>query len=61
VIEGCVFGDESRDLILFAGGDDFLELPDGKIGRNTMPLDKERDVSMALRELMSSNSFLVLD
>jgi hypothetical protein len=44
VIEGGICRDDSGDLILFAGGDDFLELPDGKIGRNTVSFGKERDV-----------------
>jgi hypothetical protein len=44
VIEGGVCSDDSRDLILFAGGDDFLDLRDRKIGRNTVSFGKERDV-----------------
>lgn len=44
MIEGGVCRDDSGDLILFAGGDDFLDLRDRKIGRNTVSFGKERDV-----------------
>ena len=44
MIEGGVCRDDSGDLILLAGGDDFLDLRDRKIGRNTVSFGKERDV-----------------